>query len=277
MRTLLVGFDSAWTATNSGALVGLLVRHDGTLKELGGPQIADYRRAEQLVSEWQALHSPILTRVLLDQPIIVKNPAGQRPVESIVGPTVSLRYGGMQPANTSRDKMFGRTAPVWAFLARFGGPANPLSAAVRAGVIETYPALVLIALGWTLPDSRPSGRLPKYNPDRRTFSRSDWEYVCRLVFTAYSGRGLAENARWVDHQVWKRSPRKEDQDCLDACLCLLVALYLAEGKECLMVGNQESGYIVAPHSAGLQAELEARCKKTARTPSEWVRVLPSGG
>jgi hypothetical protein len=46
-------------------------------------------------------------------------------------------------------------------------------------VFETYPVLAMIALGWTLPDSRPTGRLPKYNPQRRqTFSTDDWRHVC---------------------------------------------------------------------------------------------------
>ena len=56
-------------------------------------------------------------------------------------------------------------------------------------------------------------------------------------------------------------------------MCPLVALHLAEGKDCLMVGNLESGYIVAPHSAELHAELDARCEVTSRAPAEWVRML----
>jgi hypothetical protein len=47
-------------------------------------------------------------------------------------------------------------------------------------VIETYPVLTMIALGWTIPDSdgRLTGRLPKYNPGRKkTFSIKDWQHV----------------------------------------------------------------------------------------------------
>jgi predicted RNase H-like nuclease len=271
MNMLLVGFDSAWTADRRGALIGVVVRDDGTREELGPPRIANFREADRIVIDWETAHSPTFTLVFLDQPTIVENSVWQRPVEKIVGSAVSRRYGGMQPANTSRDEMFGRTAPVWTFLDRFGGPANFSGSRCTTGVVETYPALTLIALGWTLPDSRPTGRLPKYNPERRTFSRSDWEYVCRFVCTAFSERGLVEIARWVDDQVSNGSLRKEDQDCLDACLCLLVALYLAEGRECLMVGNQGRGYIVVPYSADLRAELECRCRATARNPSEWVR------
>ncbi len=271
MTTLLVGFDSAWTRTNSGGLVGVLRADDGTFQELGLPQVVNYCHAECTILEWQAQHKPAATIVLLDQPTIVRNGGGQRPVENLVGSPVSLRYGGMQPANTGRKEMFGKDAPVWRFLTRFGGPADPLEPVAGTRVFETYPVLAMIALGWTLPDSRPAGRLPKYNPDRRTFSNSDWRHVCRLARDAVSERGLLGLVRWLDVAAGTTAPRKSDQDSLDACVCLLAALYLAELKNCLMVGNLDTGYIVVPYGEGLREELECRCKQTGRAPTEWVR------
>jgi predicted RNase H-like nuclease len=274
MTTLLVGFDSAWTATNSGALVGVLQLDDGTFHDLGPPRVVDYREAEGVILKWQAEQVPTVTIVLLDQPTIVKNAAGQRPVENLVGSLVSLRYGGMQPANTTKKEMFGKEAPVWPFLTRFGGPAAPLEPVADTRVFETYPVLAMIALGWTLPDSRAAGRLPKYNPGRKkTFSNSDWQYVCGLASGAFRERGLMEIVRWIDDAAQNTSPRKSDQDSLDACLCLLVALHLAQRKDCLMVGDLQTGYIVVPYCAGLRAELEARCNQTGRVPSEWVRAF----
>jgi predicted RNase H-like nuclease len=274
VSSLLVGFDSAWTPTKSGALVGIVHFDDGTFHDLGEPQTADYQKAEGVIRKWQAERAPSATIVLLDQPTIVKNPRGQRPVEKIVGSPISLRRGGMQPANTARDEMFGENAPVWPFLTRFGGPANPLAQIADTRVFETYPALALIALGWMQQDSRPAGRLPKYNPARtKTFSISDWQYICKNLSGAFRGRGLAEIVRWIEDAARKPSPRKRDQDRLDACLCLLVALYLAEQKDCLMVGDLQTGYIVVPHSDGLHAELHARCKKIGRVPAEWVRTF----
>lgn len=270
MTTLLVGFDSAWTPTNSGALVAVLRADDGTFQELGSPQVVNYCQAECTILEWQAQHNPAATIVLLDQPTIVKNAGGQRPVENLVGSPVSLRYGGMQPANTTKKEMFGKDAPVWRFLTRFGGPADPLEPAAGTRVFETYPVLSMIALGWTLPDPRPAGRLPKYNPERRTFSNSDWRHVCRLACAAVSERGLPRLVRWLA-AAGSTAPRKSDQDSLDACLCLLTALYLAELKDCLMIGNVDTGYIVVPYGEGLRKELECRCKRTGRAPAEWVR------
>lgn len=272
MTTLLVGFDSAWTATNSGALVGVLRAADGTFRELGSPQVVNYRKAEDTIQGWRSRENPAATIVLLDQPTIVKNASGQRPVENLVGSAVSRRYGGVQPANTARQDMFGPDAPMWPFLARFGGPTDPLEALTETWVIETYPVLAMIALGWTLPDLRLTGRLPKYNPTRKkTFSISDWQHVCQLASGAFGERKISGVAGWLERAAQSNAPRKSDQDGLDACVCLLTALYLAETRECLMVGNQETGYIVVPYGKTLSEELETRCKQTGRVPSEWVR------
>ncbi len=274
MTILLVGFDSAWTPKNSGALVGLVRDDDGRLHELGLPQVVNYCQAESTILGWQDQHELAATIVLLDQPTIVNNAAGQRPVENLVASPVSRRYGGIQPANTARDDMFGPDAPVWNFLARFGGPANPHEPVAGMGVIETYPVLVMIALGWTLPDRRPTGRLPKYNPDRRrTFSASDWKHVCKKTSSEFSTRRLDQLVQWLDRIATKDSPQKADQDCLDACLCLLAGLFLAEAKECLMVGDMRTGYIVVPSAEGLCAELKARCEKTFRPHEDWMHVF----
>jgi predicted RNase H-like nuclease len=247
---------------------------DGTFRELGPPLIVDYPEAESVILRWQADWAPEATIVLLDQPTIVKNAAGQRPVENIVASAVSLRYGGMQPASTSREEMFGTMAPMWKFLARFGGPADPFQPVADTRVFETYPVLAMIALLWTLPDSRPAGRLPKYNPERKkTFSIKDWQHVCGLASLAFHERGLVEIGQWLNVAARKASPRKSDQDGLDACLCLLVALHLAERKDCLMVGDRETGYIVVPYEGGILSELQSRCSQTGRPPSEWVRVF----
>ena len=275
MSTLLIGFDSAWSATNCGAIVGALSSSKGVLRALGPPQTADYKDALRVIRNWQSGLRPTSTIILLDQPTIVGNASGQRPVENIVASLVSRRYGGMQPANTSRKEMFGRNAPVWSFLEQFGGAADPLdSVPVRNQVFETYPVLAMIALGWTLRDSRVAGRLPKYNPQRKkTFLLSDWQYVCGKLSDQFKERRLNEIFQWLETVRSNPSPRKTDQDNLDSCSCLLVALHLVERKDCLMVGDWKTGYIIVPASAGLRTELEVRCTLTGLVPSEWVRAV----
>src|SRR4051794_27369435 len=102
MPILLVGFDSAWTRMKNGAIVGAVLHDDGSVTEFGPPRRVQFEGAAEMIREWQATYPASSTLVLLDQPTIVSNEAGQRPVEHIVSPTVSRRRGGMQPANTGR-------------------------------------------------------------------------------------------------------------------------------------------------------------------------------
>lgn len=53
MPKLLIGFDSAWTPNNSGAIAAVLYRDDGTLQEIGEPQVANYPQAEEIIAHWQ--------------------------------------------------------------------------------------------------------------------------------------------------------------------------------------------------------------------------------
>jgi predicted RNase H-like nuclease len=275
--SLLVGFDSAWTPNNSGAIAGLILGNDSSVHEIGLPEIVNYSEAERLILDWQRQHAPDRTLILLDQPTIVVNPAGQRPVEGIVSSLVSRRLGGMQPANQSRAEMFGEAAPVWPFLRRFGGAADPLRLSGEAHVIETYPVLTLIALGWLLPGRGGCGALPKYNPQRtKTFLLDDWKFVCESASRFFASHSAPELAAWLTEAANKPEPRKSDQDRLDACLCLIVAMWLHQGRECLMTGNTASGYIVVPHEASVLSEMAVRCQKTGLSPGEWTKVFRMG-
>lgn len=272
--TLLVGFDSAWTPGNSGALVGVLRDASGSYRELGEPWVVTYAQAHQVIEAWQDEYQPSSTMILLDQSTIVPNAQGQRPVENLVASPVSRRYGGVQPSYTSRVEMFGEDAPVWAFLRTFGGASDPLGSATHTSVYETYPVLTFIALGWILEDQfRPTGRLPKYNPERPNFSTQDWQFVCRQVSTKLIEFRIPQLSGWIASLAEKVNPKKNDQDSLDACICLLVALFLAEEHECMMVGNTETGYMVVPAGEILREELVARCITTSRNSDDWVRVF----
>jgi predicted RNase H-like nuclease len=271
--TLLVGFDSAWTVTNRGAIAGAVRSQNGSLVALGDPAPASFPEAQAQIERWQGEHKPNVTVIMLDQPTIVPNQAGKRPVEDLVSSIVGARYGGMQPANTSRSEMFGPNAPVWPFLAHFGGPADPFKGA-RAGVFETYPVLAIIALGWTMPDARSCGRLPKYNPGRRTtFAIGDWQFICTNAANAFRAAGLPELSLWLERSALNPAPKKVDQDCVDALLCLLVAVHFAGGGSMLAVGSMETGYVFAPHCEALVGELERRCEVVSRRPSDWVHTV----
>lgn len=272
MTKLIVGFDSAWTPNNAGAIVAAILSDDGRWRELGSPVSADFRTAETQIETWRHDELPSSTLVMLDQPTVVPNQTRQRSVENIVASPVSLRYGGVQPANAGRIEMFGTNAPLWPFLNQFGGPIDPTNPVPQISVIETYPVLALIALGWTLPDAREKGRLPKYNPERRrSFSFADWHYVCRNAANFMEEAGLPGLSAWLTDLSGIERPIKRDQDALDACLCLIVAIHYCRSQTCLFVGQLHSGYMVVPYCPILESELVNRCRKTWRNPPDWVR------
>lgn len=274
LSTLIIGFDSAWSERNRGAIVAVVRESDGTIREAGLPKLANFDDAEQAIDEWKDHYQPESTVIMIDQPIIVRNATGQRPVEQIVSSSVGKRRGGMQPANTGKAALFGPVAPVFRFLRHFGGPGNPLEPFEGTRVIETYPVLAMIALGWIVDEEATSVRLPKYNPKRtKTFSAVDWCMLCTRVADEFSSLGLAHMKQWLLELSERSLPNKSDQDCLDACLCLLAGLYFCAGHRCLMVGDYETGYIVGPSSDTLYAELRARCEKLGSLPHDWIRIL----
>ena len=274
MAVLIVGFDSAWSARNRGAVVAALRESDGTVREAELPKRADFGEAASMIDEWKDTYRPDSTVILIDKPIIVNNATGQRPVEQIVSSSVGKRRGGMQSASTGKDSMFGPEAPVFRFLDRFGGPGNPLQPIGDTCVIETYPVLAIIALGWVAHEDGRVGRLPKYNPQRKkTFSTADWRMLCAHLETEFAARRLGALAEWLQEATANRTPGKSDQDCLDACLCLLVGLHLAEGHRGLMVGDMNTGYIVVPSNDALYTELRNRCAAIGRDHQEWLRSV----
>jgi predicted RNase H-like nuclease len=271
---LLVGFDSAWTRKKSGALAGAVREPCGGWTELGIPLKADFPTASQVIRGWIEEVAPDSVVVMLDQPTIVQNSKGQRPVENLVAGPVSRAYGGVQPANRGRVEMFGVDAPVWEFLDEFGGPADLLQSPTKSWVIETYPALALLSLGWALPDPKREFRLPKYNPARRkTFRVQDWVHVCRTLGHDLWSSGLHDISDWLSDLEASEKPRKTDQDGVDACLCLAIGIRLIEGGRCLMVGDNRSGYILVPWSETLESQIEMRCEKTGRSARDWVRTI----
>lgn len=84
MTTLVVGFDSAWTPGNTGGIAAALRTPDGHIRVLGEPEVVNYAQAGDRVAAWQDEHRPARTVVMLDQPTIVQNAKGQRPVEALV-------------------------------------------------------------------------------------------------------------------------------------------------------------------------------------------------
>lgn len=276
MTTLLVGFDSAWTAKNQGGMAAAILSNGGALLELGTPLNVDFNKAGALVQHWRQKHKPAKTLIMIDQPTIVRNTKGQRCVERIVSSPIGRYLGGVQPANTGKASMFGKEAPIWKFLGELGGPSDPFEKNKNRDVeiYEVFPALALISLDWIRPPKKIKDQLPKYNPANKNFSLCDWQYVCGHLSTTLRNHGLSHIPAWIDLQsIGDSKPKKLEQDCLDACICLLIAILAAKRENLLVVGNMNCGYMVTPLNQALQVLLNNRCANLGLAPGNLVTSM----
>lgn len=252
-----VGFDSAWTdnAKAPGAICAMQLR-PGMPPLFHEPRLA--RFAEALAFVERVSSGSDYTLIALDQPTVVPNSTSMRPVERVAASVISWVGGGVQPANRSRVGMFCDTSPIWPFLSDLAAQEDPIAARVATSgryLMEVFPALALASLEPTF--YRRLGA-PKYNPaSTRRFRLDDWQQVCTAAAQSFEQWSLAEPATWSRAASTLTSPRKADQDCLDAMLCLAVALHwrLAPPERSIMVGDVHTGYIVAPTSAAVRERL----------------------
>jgi predicted RNase H-like nuclease len=109
-------------------------------------------------------------------------------------------------------------------------------------LIEAFPALAL-------PSIKPAffGRLkgPRYNPARRkTFRLKDWRAAIAAL-RAEAGRfGFKDLVAWFDDLRLVGMPKKADQDCLDASVCLMIAIRwrLGAREASIVLGDLKTGY-----------------------------------
>lgn len=276
-HSLIIGFDSAWTAHNKGAIVAVIIQSDTqteiqNYKLLQNPTIVDWAGALEQVRTWIERYSPDSTKIYIDQPTIVKNALGQRPVENIVGSLISYHHGGMQPSSLKRSDMFGPSSPITGFINALKADVQILESYAPIRVIETYPALSIIAKGWLNSFESPArARLPRYNPDnRRKFSLGDWQSLCQQLAVDFKHKGLRELYDYLATLQKLTKPRKYDQDTLDACLCLMAGLADADGGA-MNIGNSDTGFILVPYGEAAYKKLEARCVATGRDPGAWLK------
>lgn len=254
----IFGFDSAWTRTNRGALCG--VRYAAGHVECLAPRAVSFEAALDTIVHFSADAS--LRIVAIDQPLIVPNAAGNRPVEKAVSGSIGKRGGGVQPGNRSRIGMFSDDAPIWEFLKSLAPDLDPMEAlTAKAGTfaIEVYPAAANITL---FQNSGAVEPLLKYNPDRRTFNPADWQTLCERAAAAMQARGFAPLAHWCRDAARRLSPGKPDQDSLDSIISLLVGVHWrTKGTSAsVVVGDLASGYMVIPADTTFAEELGCRLR-----------------
>jgi len=255
--TSIIGFDSAWTDNPRAPGAVCIIRFDAAGHILFvEPEHASFSRALELIRLEQANSPRVL--VAVDQPTIVKNATGCRPVERVVSSYISWIGGGVQPSNRGRLGMFDDAAPIWAFkraLSALEDPELSRKAADGLFIMEVFPALALPGFF-----SGFSTRLvgPRYNPGRRkTFKIDHWRRVASCLSELGGQRQIEGLAGWCRDHAEKAVPSKSDQDRLDAVICALIGWHwlMAPRNQSIMIGDRESGYIVAPAVDGIHEKL----------------------
>lgn len=255
--TVVFGFDSAWTDTpkTPGAICAIAFDDRGQA-QFHEPRLVSFADALTFVETLRQDFAVSL--VAVDQPTVVRNAAGSRPVDKVAAALVSFVGGGVQPANRSKVGMFCDNSPIWSFLSALKATEDPVEArAARTGhfLIEVFPALALPALEDSF--ARRLGA-PKYNPqNRRKFRLDDWRSVSRVIQATADGLGASGLAEWADQMHALSQPRKPDQDRLDAALCALIGLAWRAGPTAAsaMLGDLMTGYMVTPLSHATRPRL----------------------
>jgi len=235
------GFDSAWTGNNPGAIAWMTGGQAGLVFQ--GVKEATFDDClEHVDNVTSSMHL-----LMIDQPTIVQNSTGRRPVEKAISHEMGRAGSAVQPANRAKDDMFGDRAPIWTFLGelklkRFVETTTNLRGMKGRCYLETFPALSNLGMfGYN--------RCPKYNPERRkTFDLNQWQALCGAIhkFAEILNIGGCLIS-WATTMQSSISPTKAAQDKLDAILCMLVGyIWWRSGLDYSLIIGDRNGYMVVP-------------------------------
>jgi predicted RNase H-like nuclease len=257
--TSIIGFDSAWTdQIKAPGAVSIIRVAEGHATAFVPPQLSSFAQALAIIDREREQFDRCF--VALDQPTIVPNASGSRPVDKVAASLISWIGGGVQPANRSKMGMFDDSAPVWAFkdaLSAIEDPEGARDAKAGTFIAEVFPALALPSLATEF-----CGRLlgPRYNPGRRkTFRIEHWNAVLTCASVTGTALGIRGLADWCERHRGTFAPTKSDQDLLDGVLCALIGyIWLFEPRcRSLMIGDFDAGYMLSPAVGEARTRLQS--------------------
>jgi len=255
----IIGFDSAWADKSPGAICALEYDKSGRLS-LQQPGLVNFEKGSEFILKPKARYS--CTLVAMDQPTIVQNKTGMRPVERVVASLMGFTGGGVQPANTSKTFLFGPYAPIREFKSKLKANEDAEKARLATDglhLIEVFPALALAGLN---EDFAVRFGSPKYNPSNRKFNLQHWNKVAETLAEKACSLELTELAQWASNQARCSRPSKGDQDRLDAALCALIGAIwrVCDRSDSVMIGDLKSGYMVSPVSEVIRRRLTDKAR-----------------
>lgn len=276
---LLIAFDSAWTANNRGGMA-IVLAAPGGLTTILAPMNCSFGEAEKRVAD--VIRQGLADRVILalDQPLIVANEEGRRPVDGAASRVVGKFCSAVQPASLKRSQMFGPESPISLFLKSVEALGIELDMPVNIDpegiqmdgvhILEVYPVMATLALFPTLIDR---GEVARYNPQRKkTFRHDDWVSLCKGLGLVFGNIGMGDLQQHCNEAA-SGNVTKGAQDLLDGCICMLIAWCLLAKFPCALLGDMDNGYMVTPYTETLGCYL----KQGAEIEGIRLRLLPPAG
>ena len=249
MSAVFSGFDSAWSAANSGAICDLALSEDGSLRFAADPVVANWDYALARASHEVDVDLHIWA---VDQPLVVRNNESCRPVERGLASALMADFGcGAHSSNLSM-LAWSERAPIWEFLRLLQSrnylhdPMAIPGAASGRFYFECYPHPAILGL-FKL------GRILKYKVDHR--SQDDWRTLVGLLRSLSSAELPIRNiCSFVQDGLRKN---KENEDKLDSVISAYVAAYWWRYgvNRSTVIGDLATGYMVTPHSERTLAAL----------------------
>jgi predicted RNase H-like nuclease len=240
MEAIFTGFDSAWSATKSGAICDLLLDENGLLRLCAEPVTANWDRALAHAKEEVKVDLHVWA---VDQPILVRNEKGCRPVERNLASALMADFGCGAHSSNLGLAPWAEGAPIWNFiraLQEMGHQHNPMAipgAGSGRFYFECYPHPAILGL-FDLSE------ILKY----KQRNLNDWQMLIRLLRSLASAELAIRNICSYVQEDLPQNKRNEDK--LDSIISAYVAAYWWKFgvARSTSIGDLSTGYIVTPHS-----------------------------
>jgi predicted RNase H-like nuclease len=236
----LAGIDLAWrsnknpTALAVGSLTGTELVLTGVAKDLFGvAPIIDYL---------SNLHD--LAGIAIDGPLMIENSSGQRKCETLIGKEYGSRYASCHTSNLS---LFPSADSVQLSRILSSMGFQHLGATTGKWQIECYPHPALIEI-FTLKERHQYKKGPISTKRRGQCELAD--FLLRLVesdvLRLTVPDGLSQTLSHRHIESLSGTALKQNEDILDAIVCLYVGGLYAIGIKDHVFGDAVDGYIYVP-------------------------------
>lgn len=242
-ESLLMGIDLAWLsdANGSGLAIGTLGGRQLSLERLYANVIGFDRVVDMIESQFG------LRGLAIDAPLIINNAASSRPCEKALSKVYSPKWAGCHPSNLERypdaaSVRLGNILERRGF-AHLGEPAD------GKWQLECYPHPAIIELfGLEKRLAYKKGTAQQKKEGQIQLAR----YIRKLAESRVLTLAISPECELFfdeDHiHSLTGQAIKDNEDGLDAALCLYIAGLYAFGSAMQCFGDVDDGYIVVPNN-----------------------------